>query len=67
MIEILVNGESRRIESGATLESLLAELKLTPRLVAIEVNRELVPRAEHPRRKLRPGDQLEIVSLAGGG
>jgi thiamine biosynthesis protein ThiS len=67
MIEIVVNGKIRRIGKGTTLDALLAELKLPSRLVAIEVNRQLVPRTEHPRRQLVSGDQLEIVSLAGGG
>jgi sulfur carrier protein len=67
MIEIVVNGHPRNIHEGTTLETLVAELKLQPRQVAVEVNRELVPRGEHAIRKIQPGDQLEIVSLAGGG
>jgi thiazole synthase len=51
----------------ATVAGLLAELKLDPQRVAVEVNRELVPRAVHVSRQLSDGDSIEIVTLVGGG
>ncbi len=66
-IEITVNGVVRQVGAGTTLASLVGQLNLVPQQVAIEVNRRLVPRSEHPRCRLRCGDELEIVSLAGGG
>jgi len=42
-------------------------LELDPRRLAVELNLELVPRAEHARQKLAEGDRLEIVTLVGGG
>ena len=67
MIEIVVNGVARQIGANTTLELLVEQLKLVPQQVAIEVNRQLVPRGAHPNRRLQAGDQLEIVSLTGGG
>jgi thiamine biosynthesis protein ThiS len=45
----------------------LEELRLKPRNVAVERNRALVPRAQHAACVLETGDQLEIVTLVGGG
>ncbi|MGH7127306.1 MAG: sulfur carrier protein ThiS [Planctomycetaceae bacterium] len=66
-MQIIVNGEPLQIGPDTTVADLLARLELRPRLVAVERNRELVPRAEHDRCVLGPGDQLEIVTLVGGG
>lgn len=66
-MQITVNGELRQVCAGMTIAALLAELGLPPRQVAVEVNRELVPRAQHAARPLAEGDCLEIVTLVGGG
>lgn len=64
---ITVNDQPREIEPGTTLAGLLDEMGLEPRLVAVEVNLQVVPRDRHGQCKLREGDQLEIVTLVGGG
>jgi thiamine biosynthesis protein ThiS len=64
--EIHVNGEPRQVEPGTTVASLLAALELRGR-VAVERNREVVPRAEHEKVELCPGDRLELVTFVGGG
>jgi thiamine biosynthesis protein ThiS len=66
-VEITVNGEPRQLIAETTVAQLLAELEVNARHVAVEVNRDLVPRAEHSRHVLRPGDHLEVVTLVGGG
>jgi len=66
-MKITVNEQSRQIDDGATVAALLAELGLADRHVAVEVNLELVPRAEHASHQLADGDRLEIVTLVGGG
>ncbi len=66
-MEITVNEESRQINDGVTVAELLEELGLAGRHVAVEVNLELVPRGQHNSRRLADGDQLEIVTLVGGG
>ena len=67
MIEIRVNGDARFIELGSTVSQLLTELKMNPRFLAVELNRRVVPRAEHGQTKLTADDQVEIVTLVGGG
>jgi sulfur carrier protein len=66
-IDITVNGERRTVVTGATVADLLTDLGLTHGRVAVERNREVVPRAEHPRCPLEAGDRLEIVTFVGGG
>lgn len=66
-MEISVNGETRQIEPGSSVAMLLEELKLLPRYLAVERNQQLVPRATHAGCVLQPGDQIEIVTLVGGG
>ena len=66
-VEIIVNGQTRRIAEGATIFELLNELDLAKKYVAVEVNRELVPKKLHAERRLAAGDKLEIVTLVGGG
>lgn len=66
-IEITVNGASRRIAAGLTVAGLIAELGLTGRRVAVERNRDVVPRARHDAVQLEAGDQVELVTFVGGG
>lgn len=67
MLHIVVNGEERAVPEGTTVAGLLADLGLAKQHVAVEANREIVPRAEHEARALAEGDQLEIVTFVGGG
>ncbi|PRP93811.1 Sulfur carrier protein ThiS [Enhygromyxa salina] len=64
---IVLNGESRAMTDGQTVAELLRELGLDPRQVAVERNREIVPRAQHGETVLADGDQLEVVTFVGGG
>jgi thiamine biosynthesis protein ThiS len=66
-MQISVNGQSRQMDSAATVASLLEELGLDPRQLAVERNLELVPRREHGATQLVEGDRLEVVTLVGGG
>ena len=66
-MQVEVNGERREVTDGATIASLLRELDVTQPHVAVEVNLELVPRAQHAQTALHPGDRLEVVTLVGGG
>ena len=66
-MQITVNGQPRHLADGATVAELLTELRLADKPVAVEVNRELVPRQRHAQHWLAEGDRLEIVTLVGGG
>ncbi len=66
-ISISVNGQMREVPRGMTVSALVAELKLPWKFVAVERNRDVVPRARHAETVLEAGDQLEVVTLVGGG
>ena len=66
-LEIVVNGEARDVSENLSIAALLEELNVATRGVAVEVNLELVPRVRHAERKLAAGDQVEVVTLVGGG
>lgn len=66
-MRVLVNGEPCELNEGATIAELLAARQMAGRQVAVEVNLEVVPRSQHEQHVLCEGDQLEVVSLVGGG
>lgn len=66
-MQIQINGQMRDVSDGTTVAELLQELELTLPQVAVERNREVVPRAQHGETVLCDGDELEIVTLVGGG
>jgi thiamine biosynthesis protein ThiS len=66
-MKISLNGEEREARDGTTVASLLAELGLEPAKVAVERNREVVPKSAHASAALREGDAVEIIHFIGGG
>ena len=67
MISIQLNGELRQIAPGMTLAQLVSDIGLDPAKVAVERNREIVPRSTLSQVSVGEGDQLEIVHFVGGG
>jgi len=66
-IVISVNGEEIKVPNRTSVEKLLQTLQIGPGPVAVERNREVVPRAEHGSTILARGDALEVVTFVGGG
>lgn len=66
-MRIFLNGESREVDEGISLEALVLTLADDPRGIAIERNLEIVPKAEHANTTLEDGDRLEVVQFVGGG
>jgi thiamine biosynthesis protein ThiS len=66
-MKIVLNGQDREVAAGTTIARLIGDLGMEARHVAVEVNLELVPRAQHGEHCLRDGDRLEVVTLVGGG
>lgn len=67
MPTITVNEEPRTFPDPLTVADLLGHLGKDAKKLAVEVNRDLVPRPEHAARALKEGDAVEIVTLVGGG
>lgn len=66
-MRVEVNGTPREVPDGATLTDLLRLQGVRAEQVAVELNRDVVPRAEHAARRVRDGDRIEIVTFVGGG
>jgi sulfur carrier protein len=66
-IDVVINGQPRKIEDGTTILVLLDQLGLGDKRVAVERNREIVPRAQHGSTILVADDRLELVTFVGGG
>jgi thiazole synthase len=68
MPTITINGEPQSFpDAPLTVADLIARLGKDAKKLAVEVNRDLVPRADHAARALADGDRVEIVTLVGGG
>ncbi|MBA4066303.1 MAG: thiamine biosynthesis protein ThiS [Isosphaera sp.] len=67
MPTVTVNAEPTTVPDPCTVADLLRHLGRDPTKLAVEVNRAVVPRAEHAARRLADGDAVEIVTLVGGG
>lgn len=65
-MNLIINGESRDVAAD-NLAALVEQLGMKADRVAIELNREIVPRDRWPQTPLKDGDQLEIVQFVGGG
>jgi sulfur carrier protein len=65
-INIMLNGEQRQVREGSVAD-LVASLGLDVKKVAVERNREIVPRSTLGEVALADGDALEIVHFVGGG
>lgn len=66
-MQIIVNGEPRSVVAGLTAAQLIDLLELGGRRLAMEINREILPRSRYAEHALREGDQVEIVQAIGGG
>ncbi|MBJ6726568.1 sulfur carrier protein ThiS [Geomesophilobacter sediminis] len=65
-MQITVNGETVTTEP-VTVLAYLESIGIDPRRVAVELNRDILPKAEYPATLLAEGDQIEIVQFVGGG
>jgi thiamine biosynthesis protein ThiS len=65
-MDIVLNGQMREISENLTIAELLGELALQGPL-AVEVNKEVCPKRQHGETRLQQGDELEIVTIVGGG
>ncbi|MEM9828246.1 MAG: sulfur carrier protein ThiS [Planctomycetota bacterium] len=71
MICITINGEPKSLDpvsgQALTIEVLLASIETPPNYLAVEQNGEVVPRERHGDVLVRDGDEIELVTLVGGG
>ena len=66
-MDIMINGKARNVPDPCTVSHLINELGLAEKRLAIEVNREIVPRSTFDQHQIQQGDKIEIVGAIGGG
>ena len=66
-MNVTVNGEQRMLDPETSLAQLLAMLGLEGKRIAVEVNRDIVPRSAYDEFRLSDNDSIEIVNAIGGG
>ena len=66
-VHVRVNGEELELPEGASVASVLERLSLATPRVAVERNREIVPKSTYELTRLSSGDVLEVVEFVGGG
>lgn len=66
-VEIVLNGETRRVPGGGSLSDLMRFLQVDPGRVAIELDRNIIHKAGWSETPVKAGARLEIVQFVGGG
>ena len=66
-MNIYLNGEAHQVPDNCTAAQLVEELSLTDKRIAMELNREIVPRSSYNDTPLKADDKVEIVNAIGGG
>ena len=66
-MDVVINGEHKRVTPGASLLDVLSQLELDPRAVVVEHNRQIVRRPRLGETTLAAGDAVELVHFVGGG
>ena len=66
-MKIVLNGEEKQLNAPLTVAGLLCEIGYADRRVAVEINREIVPRSRYPEHQLQDNDRVEVVLAIGGG
>ncbi len=66
-MRIVVNGQTQERQDDISVARLIETMSLQPRRVAVELNRQIVRRADFGKTQLADSDELEIVTLVGGG
>ena len=64
---VTLNGEAHNCNDGSTIADLVNDLGLGKRRIAVEVNRDILPRDEYATYRIQAGDHIEIVHFVGGG
>jgi len=67
VITVSINGASRQLSDSTNVATLIEEMALTGKRIALERNGEIVPRSRFATQQLADGDKLEVVVAVGGG
>ena len=66
-MQVLINGETRKIENELNLRELLEKLELPTERIAIELNKDVIRKKDWETIKINDADKIEIIHFVGGG
>ena len=66
-IQIYINGKKKNINSNYNLINIIEEYSLKNKLIAVEINQEVIPKSNYKTKKINKNDRIEILELIGGG
>ncbi len=66
-MKILINGESKEYRENSAVADVIADMGLSGKRIAVELNKEILPFNQHATQQLEENDRLEIVQAIGGG
>ena len=66
-IQIYINGKKKNINVNDNLNNILEDFSIKNKLVAIELNKEVVPKSKYKTKRISQNDRIEILELIGGG
>ncbi len=68
-MDITVNGETKEVSPGLTLQQLLLDLEIDPSRpgIAVAINQEVIPRTLWEETEIQPDSEIEIIRAAQGG
>ena len=66
-IQIYINGKKKNIKTNYNIIDILEEYSLKDKLLAVEINQEVIPKSKYKTRKINKNDRMEILELIGGG
>ena len=66
-MKIIVNGEELLLLEGSNVQDLIAQLGLTNKRIAIEINEAIIPKSKHQSHLLKNHDRVEVINAVGGG
>lgn len=64
---LTINGQPQQFDDARTVADVIRAMGLAGRPVAVELNKDVVPKRRHDATTLQDGDTLELVTLVGGG
>jgi thiamine biosynthesis protein ThiS len=67
IIQVQVNGKERKVQSGLSVHQLVESFDLDPKLIVVELNREILSRDQFDDVQISEGDAVELVHFVGGG
>tara|TARA_B100001121_G_C18535021_1_gene547900 strand:- start:599 stop:799 length:201 start_codon:yes stop_codon:yes gene_type:complete len=66
-MNIILNNTKEEIQDGITVQQLLHYKKINNKYMAVEINRNVIPKSDHQKYVIQDGDKIEIITAIGGG